>query len=78
MGGAGAGRFAAKEERFLVEKLDRSWANFWQRAVQGNNDLPKWKGAPQASITLDCDGNRCLTLAQRDDTNFVFVEYMTS
>jgi hypothetical protein len=77
--GAGGGRFATPYDSFLAKSdEDQSWPAFWLRAVQGGNDLPKWPGAPRATITLAQNGNTSLILAQKDNASYVLVHYTTS
>ncbi|ELR11093.1 uncharacterized protein ACA1_299810 [Acanthamoeba castellanii str. Neff] len=77
--GSGAGRFSSPNQSFYVESnSDGSWADFWRRTAQGDNDLPKWEGAPRVTVNLVQTGNTCCTLAQKDDKTFILVDYLTS
>ncbi len=77
--GSGAGRFSSSYQSFYVESnSDGSWPDFWRRTAQGDNDLPKWEGAPRVTVSLVQTGNTCCTLAQKDDKTFVLVDYLTS
>jgi hypothetical protein len=77
--GSGAGRFSSPNQSFYVESnSDGSWADFWRRTAQGDNDLPKWEGAPRVTVNLAQTGNTCCTLAQKDDKTFILVDDLTS
>jgi hypothetical protein len=51
-------------------RCSTSWSDFWEEQVGGKNNLPRFKGKPEAVVLLR-GGNDTITVAQRGTTFYV-------